>query len=240
MADKLNAAGLTTGHGQPRHRRRPVDPPRLPHPRPFALRPRRDLVDRGRQSPRLQHRCHLRLDHHRQATARRGAGNRLCIPWTSHTETHCRHRISDPATSPRHARRSTGDNNAGAANHARLTRPAHAVLARTASSQGLTSQHATAGGAYETTVPTVADRIAQTVARLYLEPEVEPIFHPDSYGYRPGRSALDAVAACRQRCWRADWVIDMDIRAFFGTVPWDLVLKAVARHLAPGQQWILL
>ena len=50
-------------------------------------------------------------------------------------------------------------------------------------------------GQYESTVPTVADRIAQTVAKLYLEPQVEPIFHPDSYGYRPGRSALDAVAA---------------------------------------------
>jgi RNA-directed DNA polymerase len=86
----------------------------------------------------------------------------------------------------------------------------------------------------------VADRIAQTVAKLYLEPEVEPIFHPDSYGYRPGRSALDAVAACRQRCWRAGWVIDMDIRAFFDTVPWDLVLKAVDRHTSPDQKWILL
>ena len=53
-------------------------------------------------------------------------------------------------------------------------------------------------------VPTVADRVAQTVARLYLEPQVEPVFHPDSYGYRPGKSALDAVAACRKRCWRAD------------------------------------
>ena len=53
---------------------------------------------------------------------------------------------------------------------------------------------------------------------MFLEPEVEPIFHPDSYGYRPGRSALDAVGPCRQRCWRADWVIDMDIRAFFDTV----------------------
>jgi RNA-directed DNA polymerase len=63
-------------------------------------------------------------------------------------------------------------------------------------------------------VPTVADRVAQTVARLYLEPQVEPVFHLDSYGYRPGKSALDAVAACRKRCWRADWVIDMDIRAF--------------------------
>ena len=87
-------------------------------------------------------------------------------------------------------------------------------------------------------VPTVADRVAQTVVKLYLEPKVEPIFHPDSYGYRPGRSALDAVAACRQRCWRADWVIDMDIRAFFDTVPWDLVLRAVAHHT--DQAWILL
>src|SRR5438876_5684213 len=82
-------------------------------------------------------------------------------------------------------------------------------------------------------VPTVADRIAQTVAKLYLEPKAEPIFHPDSYGYRPGKSALDAVAACRQRCWRADWVIDMDLRAFFDTVPWDPALKAVARHISP-------
>jgi RNA-directed DNA polymerase len=89
-------------------------------------------------------------------------------------------------------------------------------------------------------VPTVADRVAQTVARLYLEPQVEPVFHPGSYGYRPGKSALDAVAACRKRCWRADWVIDMDIRAFFDTVPWDLVRKAVAHHIAPGQRWIVL
>jgi RNA-directed DNA polymerase len=87
-------------------------------------------------------------------------------------------------------------------------------------------------------VPTVADRIAQTVVRMYLEPKVEPIFHPDSYGYRPGKSALDAVGTCRQRCWRADWVIDLDIRAFFDTVPWDLMLKAVAHHT--DQRWILL
>ena len=64
-------------------------------------------------------------------------------------------------------------------------------------------------------MPTVADRVAQTVARLYLEPKVEPVFQPDSYGYRPGRSALDAVGVCRERCWRKDWVIDLDIRAFF-------------------------
>jgi RNA-directed DNA polymerase len=87
-------------------------------------------------------------------------------------------------------------------------------------------------------VPTVADRVAQTVVRMYLEPKVEPIFHPDSYGYRPGKSALDAVGTCRQRCWRADWVVDLDIRAFFDTVPHDLVLKAVAHHT--DQRWILL
>jgi RNA-directed DNA polymerase len=87
-------------------------------------------------------------------------------------------------------------------------------------------------------VPTVADRVAQTVVRMYLEPNVEPVFHPDSYGYRPRKSALDAVGACRQRCWRSDWVIDLDIRAFFDTVPHDLVLKAVAHHT--DQRWILL
>ena len=71
---------------------------------------------------------------------------------------------------------------------------------------------------FDATVPTVADRVAQTVARLYLEPEVEPVFHPDSYGYRPGRSAHDALRVCRQRCWRYNWVIDLDLRAFFDCV----------------------
>jgi len=87
-------------------------------------------------------------------------------------------------------------------------------------------------------VPTVADRIAQTVVAGYLEPDVEPVFHEDSYGYRPGRSALDAVGVCRERCWRQDWVLDLDIRAFFDRVPWDLVLKAVAHHT--DQRWVLL
>lgn len=64
-------------------------------------------------------------------------------------------------------------------------------------------------------VPTVGDRIAQTVAVTYLEPLVEPVFHPDSYGYRPGRSPLDAVATCRQRCWQYAWAIDLDIQGFF-------------------------
>lgn len=87
-------------------------------------------------------------------------------------------------------------------------------------------------------VPAVADRIAQTVAALALEPEVEKIFHPDSYGYRPRKSALDAVAACRERCWHSDWVIDLDIKGFFDNLDHDLVLKAVAHHT--DQKWILL
>jgi RNA-directed DNA polymerase len=87
-------------------------------------------------------------------------------------------------------------------------------------------------------VPTVADRIAQTVVRLYLEPKVEPQFHPDSYGYRPRRSALQAVGVCRERCWRRNWIIDLDIRAFFDSVPHDLVLRAVRRHT--DERWILL
>jgi RNA-directed DNA polymerase len=69
-------------------------------------------------------------------------------------------------------------------------------------------------GQYETSVPSVADRVAQTVVARVLEAKVEPIFHPDSYGYRPRRGALDAVAACRMRCWRTDWVLDLDIRKF--------------------------
>ena len=95
-----------------------------------------------------------------------------------------------------------------------------------------------AGGSRILGVPTVADRIAQTVVKMYLEPEVEPMFHPDSYGYRPKRSALDAVEACRKRCWKYDWVIDLDIRAFFDSIDHDLMLKAVSRHT--DERWILL
>jgi RNA-directed DNA polymerase len=87
-------------------------------------------------------------------------------------------------------------------------------------------------------VPTVDDRIAQTTAAMYLEREVEPVFHPDSYGYRPRRSALDAVGRCREQCWSSDWVIDLDIRAFFDSVDHTLMLKAVERHT--DQKWILL
>lgn len=87
-------------------------------------------------------------------------------------------------------------------------------------------------------VPTVADRIAQTVVKMYLEPQVEPVFHPDSYGYRPGRSALQAVGVCRERCWKRDWVIDLDIKAFFDTLDHELVLRAVRHHT--DLRWILL
>jgi RNA-directed DNA polymerase len=73
---------------------------------------------------------------------------------------------------------------------------------------------------------------------MQLEPEVEKVFHPDSYGYRPGRSALDAVGVCRERCWRYDWVIDLDIRAFFDSIDHQLLLKAVARHTE--QRWVML
>ncbi len=73
---------------------------------------------------------------------------------------------------------------------------------------------------------------------MHLERQVEPIFHRDSYGYRPGRSALDAVGRCRERCWRNDWVIDLDVRAFFDSVDHSLMLKAVARHT--DQKWIRL
>jgi RNA-directed DNA polymerase len=87
-------------------------------------------------------------------------------------------------------------------------------------------------------VPTVADRIAQTVVAGVLEERAERLFHPDSYGYRPKRSALDAVAACRRRCWETDWVIDLDIRKFFDSVPWDLVVRAVQANT--DRPWVVL
>jgi RNA-directed DNA polymerase len=94
------------------------------------------------------------------------------------------------------------------------------------------------GGVRVLGIPNVVDRIAQTVAVMMLEPDVDQVFHEDSFGYHPGRSALDAVAVCRKRCFKNDWVLDMDIRKFFDTVPWDLMEKAVARHT--DQKWILL
>ena len=83
------------------------------------------------------------------------------------------------------------------------------------------------GGVRVLGVPTVADRVAQAVVAGVIEVEAEKVFHPDSYGYRPGRSALEAVGACRERCWKYDWVVEFDIRKFFDSVPHDLVLKAL-------------
>ncbi|MGI3224204.1 group II intron reverse transcriptase/maturase [Streptomyces sp. GTA36] len=86
------------------------------------------------------------------------------------------------------------------------------------------------GGTRMLGIPTVADRVAQTVVARHLGIRVEPVFHEDSYGYRPKRSALDAVERCRQRCWGKNWVIDLDIQKFFDSVRWDLIVKAVEAH----------
>jgi RNA-directed DNA polymerase len=87
-------------------------------------------------------------------------------------------------------------------------------------------------------VPTVADRVAQMVAKLYMEPKVEPQFHEDSYGYRPGKSALQAVTRAQERCWKQAWVVDLDIRAFFDTLDHSLIMRAVKKHT--DERWILL
>lgn len=94
------------------------------------------------------------------------------------------------------------------------------------------------GGERRLGIPTVSDRIAQTVVKLYLEPSVEPHFHPDSYGYRPRKSAADALATARQRCWRYDWVIDLDIRGFFDNLDHALIMRAVGKYTQCP--WILL
>lgn len=94
------------------------------------------------------------------------------------------------------------------------------------------------GGQRQLGVPTVADRIAQTVAKLYLEPLVEPYFHEDSYGYRPGKSAHQALTVTRQRCWRYDWVVKFDIKGAFDNLEHTLILKALRHHT--DCKWILL
>jgi RNA-directed DNA polymerase len=87
-------------------------------------------------------------------------------------------------------------------------------------------------------VPTVGDRIAQTVVALTLEARTESIFHDDSYGYRPKRSALQAVERCRQRCWKKDWVLDLDVQKFFDSVDHALMVKAVEANT--DQRWVVL
>ena len=94
------------------------------------------------------------------------------------------------------------------------------------------------GGTRILGVPTVGDRIAQTAAAMVLEPLLEPVFHADSYGYRPGKSAHDALAVTRQRCWQFDWVLEYDIRALFDEIDHSLLLKALHHHC--DERWVLL
>lgn len=94
------------------------------------------------------------------------------------------------------------------------------------------------GGTRPLGIPTVADRIAQMVVKRYLEPILEPRFHRDSYGYRPGKSAHHALAKARQRCWDRDWVLDLDIKSFFDEIDWELLMRAVRRHT--DCRWVLL
>lgn len=94
------------------------------------------------------------------------------------------------------------------------------------------------GGLRPLGIPTVADRIGQTVVKELLEPVLDALFHEDSYGYRPGKSAVAAVAKARERCWKQAWVIDLDIKGFFDNIPHDLLMKAVRKHC--DCKWMLL
>jgi RNA-directed DNA polymerase len=87
------------------------------------------------------------------------------------------------------------------------------------------------GGVRTLGIATIEDRIAQTVAKTYIEPALEQLFHPDSYGYRPNKSALQAVGVTRKRCWKYDWVIEFDIHKAFDELDWTLLLRAVRKHV---------
>lgn len=94
------------------------------------------------------------------------------------------------------------------------------------------------GGVRPLGIPTVGDRVAQTVAKMALEPQLEPHFDPDSYGYRPGKSAKGAVEVTRQRCWRYDWVVEFDIKGAFDHLDHGLLMKAVRKHT--DCRWVVL
>lgn len=94
------------------------------------------------------------------------------------------------------------------------------------------------GGLRPLGIPTIADWIAQSVVRGLLEPTLEPLFMNDSYGYRPNKSAAQAVEKAKQRCWKQSWVVDLDIKGFYDNIPHDLLMKAVRRHC--DTKWILL
>lgn len=95
-----------------------------------------------------------------------------------------------------------------------------------------------AGGTRPLGIPTVEDRIAQMLVVEMIEPEIERIFHEDSYGYRPNRSAHDALGRAREKCWKYAWVLDTDISKFFDTVDHQLLMKAVKLHVR--ERWIIL
>ena len=94
------------------------------------------------------------------------------------------------------------------------------------------------GGEHILGVPTVADRVAQMVVKQVLQPNLEPIFLPDSYGYRPGKSALDAVEVTRRRCWQYDWVLEFDIKGLFDNIDHSLLRRALEKHT--GCEWVRL
>ena len=94
------------------------------------------------------------------------------------------------------------------------------------------------GGVRTLGIATIEDRIAQTVAKTYIEPALEQLFHPDSYGYRPQKSALQAVGVTRERCWKYDWVIEFDIHKAFDELEWSLLLRAVRKHVK--ERWAVL
>ena len=94
------------------------------------------------------------------------------------------------------------------------------------------------GGFRKLGIPTVSDRVAQTAAKLIMEPILDPMFHPDSYGYRPGKSAKQAVAITRERCWKHDWVVEFDIKAAFDQIDHSLLMKAIRKHVK--EDWIVL
>jgi RNA-directed DNA polymerase len=94
------------------------------------------------------------------------------------------------------------------------------------------------GGERRLGIPTVSDRVAQMVAKMYLEPVLEPDFHQDSYGYRPGKSAIQAVEVTRRRCWKYDWVLEFDIKGLFDNIDHDLLMRAVRKHT--DCKWMLL
>ena len=94
------------------------------------------------------------------------------------------------------------------------------------------------GGVRVLGIPTIADRVAQTVVKQWLEPKLDPLFHENSYGYRPGRSAHDAIAVTRRRCWDYDWIVELDVKGLFDNIDHDLLMKALRKHCQTS--WVLL